>query len=71
MTVPIDKLLRMGEQISANMAYTDDSDIVVARIADHLSRFWDPRMLAAIKEHYAQHPETLSPELSGAVAALG
>ena len=29
MTVQIEKLLRMGEQISANMAYTDDSEIVV------------------------------------------
>ena len=70
MTVQIDKLLRMGEQISANMAYTDDGEVVAARIADHLRRFWDPRMLAAIKEHNALHPETLSPQLSSAVGAL-
>ena len=70
MTVKVDKLLRMAEQIHANMAYTDDSKIVAARIADHLGRFWDPRMLDAIKAYREEHPEALSPELSAAVASL-
>ena len=70
MSVPIDKLLKMGEQITANMAYTDDKVIVAARISDHLGRFWDPRMLEAIKAYREEHPEGLSPELSAAVANL-
>ena len=70
MTVNSDKLLRMAEQIAANMAYTDDQDIVAAKISDHLSRFWDPRMLAAIKAYREENPESFSPELSAAVAAL-
>ena len=70
MTVENDKLLRMAEQIRANMAYTDDTAIVARRIADHLSRFWDPRMLSAFKAYSAQHPDALSPELLAAVAAL-
>jgi formate dehydrogenase subunit delta len=70
MTVPIDKLLKMGEQIAANMAYTQDRDIVAARISDHLGRFWDPRMLEVIKAYREEHPEGLSPELSAAVANL-
>ena len=37
MTVKTDKLVRMAEQISANMAYTDDDHIVATRIADHLA----------------------------------
>jgi formate dehydrogenase subunit delta len=70
MTVKTDKLVHMAEQIRANMAYTDDRQIVAARIADHLSRFWDPRMLAAIKAYRAKHPDELSAELSDAVASL-
>ena len=70
MTVKAEKLVRMAEQISANMAYTEDKAIVAARVADHLGRFWDPRMLETIKVYGATHPEDLSPELSAALAAL-
>lgn len=70
MTVKAQKLARMGEQIAANMAYTDDNVVVAARIADHLSRFWDPRMLETIKEHAKSEPESLSPVLLAAVSSL-
>ena len=30
MTVNIDKLVKMAEQITANMSYTDDQDLVAA-----------------------------------------
>lgn len=70
MTVANDKLLRMAEQITANMAYTDDRQIVAAKISDHLKRFWDPRMLEAIKTLRDEHPEALSADLSAAIAAL-
>ncbi len=70
MTVKADKLLRMGEQIAANMAYTDDTAVVAAKVADHLSRFWDPRMLQTIKEHALSEPDTLSPVLLSAVSSL-
>ncbi|MFT5334502.1 MAG: formate dehydrogenase subunit delta [Halioglobus sp.] len=62
--------MRMGEQIAANMAYTDDNAVVAARIADHLSRFWDPRMLEVIKEQAESEPESLSPVLLTAVSSL-
>ena len=70
MTVSNEKLLRMAEQITANMAYTDDQELVAAKVADHLGRFWDPRMLEALKAHTRKNPESVSPELSAAVAAL-
>ena len=47
MTVDREKLVRMGEQVAANLDYDDDAEGLVARVADHLSRFWDPRMKAA------------------------
>lgn len=70
MTVKADKLIRMAEQIAANMAYTDDQSVVAAKIADHLSRFWDPRMLSAIKEQAGSEPNSLSPVVLAAVSSL-
>ena len=62
MTVKAEKLVKMAEQIRDNMAYTPDQDIVAKRIADHLGRFWDPRMLAQIKAYQADNPQGLSAE---------
>ena len=70
MTVDKDKLVRMAEQITANLDYTDDTDRVVAKIADHLGRFWDPRMKSALQEYANEHPEALSPLLRDAVVRL-
>lgn len=70
MTVPTDKLLRMAEQITTNMAYTDDTEVVAEKIADHLYRFWDPRMLAALKACNNEQAESLSPALAAAVLRL-
>ncbi len=70
MTVSVDKLKKMAEQITANMAYTDDDSMVAAKVADHLNRFWDPRMKAALREHAATSPADLSPALQEAVTLL-
>ena len=70
MTVGIDKLLKMAEQITANMAFTDDEAVVAAKVANHLNRFWDPRMKQALGE-YAERPDSeLSPPLREAVSQL-
>ncbi|MCZ6832015.1 MAG: formate dehydrogenase subunit delta [Gammaproteobacteria bacterium] len=70
MTVKIEKLLKMAEQITANMAFTGDQEVVAAKVADHLNRFWDPRMKAAIKAYGEQSPEQLSPPLQAALVQL-
>ena len=70
MTVGTDKLVRMAEQITANMSYIDDRELVAAKIADHLARFWDPRMLEALKAYKVENPDKLSAELSTAVNSL-
>ena len=70
MTVDAAKLVRMAEQITANMAYTDDVALVAARVADHLNRFWDPRMRRAIAEAANGDVEQLSPALNAAVRLL-
>ncbi len=53
MTVNVEKLTKMARQIVANMNYTDDPAIVAAKAADHINRFWDPRMKAALRDHGA------------------
>ena len=70
MTVDSAKLVRMAEQITANMAYTDDVELVAARVADHLNRFWDPRMRRAIAEVAGGEADQLSPALNAAVGQL-
>ena len=70
MTVAIEKLLKMAEQITANMAFTDDEEVVSAKVSDHLNRFWDPRMKAAIIEYAAAEDSELSPVLRCAIDQL-
>ena len=70
MTVDAAKLVRMAEQITANMAYTDDVELVAVRVADHLNRFWDPRMRQAIIEIANRDADELSPALKAAVRLL-
>jgi hypothetical protein len=68
MTVNNEKLLKMAEQITANMAFTDDQAVVAAKVADHLNRFWDPRMKSAFKDYAQAHSEQLSPTQQAAVS---
>ncbi len=70
MTVRSDKLLHMAEQITANMAYTDDQSVVAAKVADHLNRFWDPRMKAALRELHSEGSEQMSPALEEAIGLI-
>jgi len=46
----IDHLVRMANQIAANFSFHEDC---VARVADHLGRFWAPSMLRQLREHAA------------------
>ena len=47
-----DRLIRMANQIATYFsAYPHEE--AVAGVTDHLKQFWEPRMLAAIKDHVA------------------
>ena len=70
MSIAAAKLVRMAEQITANLAYTDDLDVVSTRVADHLNRFWDPRMRQALLECGGQEANSLSPALRMALPQL-
>jgi len=64
------KLLNMGEQIVDNCSFSDDNEVVAAKVADHLQRFWDPRMRTAIKKNLETNPGVASDVLKKAVEQL-
>jgi formate dehydrogenase subunit delta len=49
---------------------SEDKATAVANIADHLVKFWDPRMRIEIIAHVAAGGEGLDPEVRAAVATL-
>ena len=70
MTVNNDKLLRMAEQITANLNYTDDDEVVADKVAVHLGKFWDPRMLGALEQYRKDNPQSLSRPLDKALQKI-
>jgi formate dehydrogenase subunit delta len=65
----IDSLLRMSQQIAANMRAFPHDD-AVARIAAHLKSFWTPTMLAELRERAAHDPQSVDPVVREALARL-
>lgn len=64
-----EKLVYMANQISKFFANQGEAKAVAA-IADHIRRFWDPRMRVAIIEHFAAGGAGLDPFVAKAVASL-
>ncbi len=65
-----ERLVYMANQIGkyfASQRHADPS----AGIADHLKRFWDPRMRRAIIAHVDEGGEGLDPPVLQAVKSLG
>lgn len=64
-----DKLVMMANQIAKNLRVQGE-DRAIPAIADHISRFWDPRMRAAIAAHVAAGAGGLDPLARAAVERL-
>jgi formate dehydrogenase subunit delta len=60
------KLAYMANQIARNLAAKGD-DQAVAAIADHIDKFWDPRMKACLRENGL---DQLTPLAARAMAKL-
>lgn len=60
-------LVSMANDIAANLSFHADAD---ARIADHIRRFWAPRMRSLLLDYAAGNGEGLSQELHGALEKL-
>jgi formate dehydrogenase subunit delta len=59
-------LVRMANQIAANLA-AHGAEAAAAETAEHIARYWDPRMRAALRE---VDPAQLSAIARAAVARL-
>jgi formate dehydrogenase subunit delta len=66
--VRAEKLAMMANQIARNLAVQGEATAAAAT-ADHIRRFWDPRMRAAIIAH-AEAGGALDPVAREAVAML-
>lgn len=64
-----DKLIYMANQIGKFFA-PQSHDKAVAGIADHLGKFWDPRMREKIRLHLDQGGDGLDPLVKDAVQML-
>jgi len=64
-----DKLVYMANQIGKFFASQGD-DKAVPLIADHLVKFWDPRMRKEIAAHLASGGAGLDPAVRRAVESL-
>jgi formate dehydrogenase subunit delta len=64
-----DKLVYMANQIGKFFA-NQPEPMAVASIADHIQKFWDPRMRKAILAHLAAGGEGLDPLAHKAVGTL-
>jgi formate dehydrogenase subunit delta len=64
-----EKLVMMANQIAKNVAIQGESR-AVAVTADHIARFWDPRMRAAILAHLAAGGAGLDPLARAAIERL-
>jgi formate dehydrogenase subunit delta len=66
---PDEKLIYMANQIAAFFA-AQGRDKAVAGVADHLKRFWDPRMRARLLKLVPDHATELSPFVIDALPLL-
>jgi formate dehydrogenase subunit delta len=64
-----DKLVYMANQIGKFFAH-ESEDKAVASVADHIAKFWDPRMRTAIFAHSDTGGAGLDPIPAKAVALL-
>lgn len=64
-----EKLVMMANQIGAFFATQKHTDAVAA-IADHLKKFWEPRMRRQIVAHLDAGGAGLTPSVRDAVARL-
>ncbi|MGA8651487.1 MAG: formate dehydrogenase subunit delta [Xanthobacteraceae bacterium] len=64
------KLVYMANQIGKFFA-SQGPDRAVAGTAEHIKKFWDPRMRAAILAHLEKGGAGLDPAVREALASLG
>jgi formate dehydrogenase subunit delta len=65
------QLIKMANQIGAFFEAMPDAAQATAGIADHIRKFWEPRMREALEAHIAAHgDEELTPTVRRALLAM-
>lgn len=64
----LDHMIKMANQIADNFSYHDDQ---AERTADHIERFWAPRMREKISQHLEAGGDGLSGPAKEALQRLG
>ena len=64
-----DKLVMMANQIAKNLAIRGEENAIVST-AEHIKKFWDPRMRKAILEHLKTGGGGLQPLAKRAIEKL-
>lgn len=67
---PSAKLVRMANQIGTFFLSQGSDEIVVKGTAEHIRKFWDPRMRQAIYAHLDAGGEGLDPPVRQAIERL-
>ena len=66
----IDRLVAMANDIAAFFAAEPDFDAAAEQVANHLRKFWEPRMRKEIREFLQQGGAGLSPLAKSGVEKL-
>jgi formate dehydrogenase subunit delta len=66
----IERLVSMANQIGVFFEAQPDRDDAILGIADHLKRFWEPRMLEGIHSHWLAGGEGLKEIVADALKKL-
>jgi formate dehydrogenase subunit delta len=59
-----DPLIRMANGIADFFVSLPDHDEAVEGVANHIRKFWEPRMRSALLHFLAEHPDGVLGELS-------
>lgn len=66
----IDHLVKMANEIGSFFVTANDEETAAKLIADHLKRFWDPRMRKQVIAHLGQGGEGFTPAVAKAISQL-
>jgi len=63
-----DRLVKMANQIALNMAACGEEEVVAARTAEHIAKFWTPAMRRQLLDYYHAGGEGLAPVVARLLA---
>ncbi|MEH6611700.1 MAG: formate dehydrogenase subunit delta [Halioglobus sp.] len=69
-TQQLQQLIKMANQIGANLGAGVDSKIAAVGVADHIRRFWTPDMRQQLQSYAEETEDSLTPLVLSALELL-